>query len=106
MAQRAPHEMAVGRGEHEGKPKPGKLKELHIIIGAKPQGGHAIEHHFHNEGNMRAFHEPKTHFFGRNQGEEAMAHIAKHAGFSAPAVAAEGGEQPAAGAAEENEETE
>ena len=66
------HSMAMAeKAETRGRKK---LSELVIRPGAN--GGHMVEHRF---SNYRGYQEPKTHVFGPEQGEEMMAHVAKHA---------------------------
>lgn len=43
-------------------------------------GGHVFTHHMENaEGS---YHEPEMHAFGKEEGREALAHFAEHAGLS------------------------
>ena len=42
-------------------------------------GGHVFTHRMESEDGH--FHEPETHAFGKEQGKEALAHFAKHAGI-------------------------
>lgn len=58
-----------------GKP-PKKLSHLRVY---PPQGegeGHLIEHHF-----TSYEHEPERHVFAASEGQEALDHIAEHAGI-------------------------
>ena len=61
-----------------GRGKPAKVLD-HLRIHEAENGGHAIHHHF-----TSFEHEPEVHVFGKEQGEEAMMHIAKHANIKAP----------------------
>lgn len=66
----------------KAKKTPKVLERMEI----KPKlgGGHIITHHY--SGYQ---HEPKAHSFGKDDGEKAMAHIAKHAGLEE-----QGGSEP------------
>ena len=48
----------------------------HMTIRKAENGGHAIEHHF---GGFQ--HEPETHVFSKDEGQEAHEHIEKHMGM-------------------------
>jgi len=65
-------------GEHKGKPK------LHHLEIHKGKNGHKVVHvHHHSMGPMGM--EPSDdveHYFSKDQGEELLAHIEKHAGIS------------------------
>lgn len=52
-------------------------------------GGHIITHHYSSYQ-----HEPKAHEFAKDEGEEAIAHIAKHAGLPHPKIGEEEGDEP------------
>jgi len=55
-----------------------KKKELHHIeVEHSENGGHLVRHHFDNAGSM-TFHEPETHVFSEDQGEQMLEHLAKH----------------------------
>lgn len=64
-------------------PKRGK-EEKHEIRSIEhsrsSNGGHLIEHRFHN-GNG-SYKESETHTFGKDEGKKALAHFAEHAGLS------------------------
>ena len=55
--------------------RPAKVLESIRIKGAV-NGGHVIEHHF-----TSYEHQPESHAFGKDQGEEALEHIGKHMGM-------------------------
>lgn len=63
---------AVGVKAPKSTPKVLKRMEIEPKLG----GGHIITHHYSSYQ-----HEPKAHSFGKDDGERAMAHIAKHAGL-------------------------
>lgn len=65
------------KGEKESK---GKVREIHIIIGEGKDGGHAV-HVIHHGTKSEPYPESEKTHFGADQGEEAMMHIAKHAGI-------------------------
>ena len=66
------------RIEHGGvEPKRPKKELDHIRIKKAENGGHVIEHHF-----TSYEHQPESHAFGKDQREEALAHISKHMGVS------------------------
>jgi hypothetical protein len=57
-----------------------KGKQLHHMeVHEGEDGGHLIVHHYHEDGIMH--HMPKEFMFGREEGHEAMKHIAKHMHF-------------------------
>jgi hypothetical protein len=62
----------------EAKTPQSKGKRLHHLeVHRGEDGGHRIVHHYHDDG--MAYHPPKEHLFGKDEGPEVMAHIAKHA---------------------------
>lgn len=62
----------------KNRPKPKKvLREIRIE--EAENGGHSITHHF-----TSYEHDPETHVFGKEQGEEALLHIAQHANIKSP----------------------
>lgn len=63
--------------EREEKPKGAKLHHLEIHPGDGRRGGHIVEHHMH--GNGMDYKPPMKHVFGKDEGPEMMAHIARHA---------------------------
>ena len=54
----------------------GRKKLHHLEIHPAKNGGHMVMHHFSSD---RGYQEPATHVFGPDEGEEMMAHVAKHA---------------------------
>lgn len=78
-----------------GRKKPAKVLD-HLKIQEAENGGHTITHHF-----TSYEHEPETHVFGKEQGEEAMMHIAKHANISEPVEHEQAKEKEETGADEE-----
>lgn len=54
----------------------GRKKLHHMEIHPAKNGGHMVMHHF---ASGSGYQEPQTHVFGPEQGEEMMAHVAKHA---------------------------
>lgn len=63
-------------------PKKGAKPEMRSMEYEKSaNGGHVFTHRMHqSEGR---YIEPETHTFGKEQGKEALAHFAKHAGLEA-----------------------
>jgi len=55
--------------------RPAKKLE-HIRIKEAENGGHVIEHHF-----TSYEHQPESHAFGKDQGDEALAHIKESMGM-------------------------
>ena len=45
-------------------------------------GGHVFTHRMMNNGGGNTYYEPEVHTFGANEGKQALAHFAKHAGIS------------------------
>lgn len=72
---------------NKAKRTPKVLK--HMTIEPAMGGGHIITHHY-----TSYQHEPKAHEFAKDEGEEAMAHIARHAGLPHPKVEEQGGSEP------------
>ena len=50
-----------------------RLSHLEVHMGE--DGGHRIVHHYKDDG--LAYHRPTEHLFGKDEGKEVMAHIAK-----------------------------
>lgn len=69
------------------KPK-GKKVLAEIRIKPALGGGHVIEHHY--EGYQ---HDPRPYKFGANDGQKAIAHIARHAGLPMQGAEATGEEE-------------
>lgn len=56
---------------------PSKGKRLdHLRVSQGEDGGHVVEHHYAEDGMQ--YHKPKSHVFGKDEGMDAIAHIAKH----------------------------
>lgn len=72
---------------HKAKRQPKVLRRMEI----EPRlgGGHIITHHY-----TSYQHEPKAHEFAKDEGEEAMQHIAQHAGLPHPKLEEQGGSEP------------
>lgn len=68
-------EVTMARG---AKHKKGKKVLDHMRIKEAENGGHTVEHHY-NTVDGPGYHEPEMHVFGPDQGEEMLAHVAKHA---------------------------
>jgi hypothetical protein len=70
---------------------PTAKKELRrLSIEHAENGGHIVEHQFHQSEGM--YHDAETHVFGKDEGSKALAHIAEHMGMKGekePAAEAE-----------------
>ena len=67
-------------GYREATTPQSKGKRIHHLeIHNGEDGGHRVVHHFHDDG--MAYYPPKEHMFGKDEGHEVMAHVAKHAGI-------------------------
>lgn len=68
-------EMATAKGARKREAK----KELHHMeIHKAENGGHMVQHHFHQDGAR--YHEPEQHVFGEGEGHAMLAHVAEHMG--------------------------
>jgi hypothetical protein len=65
----------ITHGGMERKAPPKALDHVRIYKGEK--GGHIIEHHF-----TSYEHQPEKHPFSKDDGEGALAHVAKHMGIA------------------------
>jgi hypothetical protein len=70
--------MATAHAYKEAHTPPAGTKKLrHLLVKEGEDGGHVVEHHYHESGMV--YHKPKEYAFGKDEGEDVMAHIAKHA---------------------------
>jgi hypothetical protein len=71
--------------KHEYKeartPREKGKKLSHLEVSKGEEGGHVVKHVYENDG--MTYHKPTEHVFGADEGHEALAHIAKHAGIEA-----------------------
>ncbi len=67
--------------QHNAKARTGKLPTKMASMEYKPSenGGHVFTHRMESKDGH--YQEPETHAFGKEQGQEALAHFAKHAGI-------------------------
>lgn len=65
----------IAHGGMEMKKPPKKFS--HMEMRPAKNGGVTITHHFSNYE-----HRPEDHVFGKDEGEAALAHVAKHMGMS------------------------
>lgn len=66
------------------KKKKGKVNRMTIKKGKK--GGHVITHHHEYQPGMIGGSEDEDHVFGKDEGDEALKHIAKHMGMKTSSV--------------------
>jgi hypothetical protein len=60
-----------------------QLEQIHIKKVKGPNGGHLVMHHF--APSETAYHKPQEHMFGKDEGSDLMAHLAKHLGVKGEA---------------------
>lgn len=70
-------------GGLDRKSKPAKVLD-YITVKKGEKGGHIVEHHFTNYE-----HKSESYPFSKDDGEGALAHVAKHMGIEIPAGADE-----------------
>jgi hypothetical protein len=100
MAKAMPAKSMIGGGLQVAMPRearrPKKKHLKRMTIEKAKNGGHSITHAYESGPDM-PFEPDTTHVFGKDQGAEAMKHIAKHAGLkmaeAAPAEQAKPGKK-------------
>jgi hypothetical protein len=70
-----------------------KLSHIEIKPVKGENGGHIVTHHYQSDG--MSYKAPETHMFGKDEGSEMMAHVAKHMKVSMPEAKGEEHEGPA-----------
>jgi hypothetical protein len=85
--------------EAKAESKRGSYKKLHHIEITPikgENGGHLVEHHFHQDGN--AYRQPEQHLFGKDghsaDGTHLMEHLSKHLKVAMPEASQEEHEGP------------
>lgn len=76
MAVDSYHEARSG-----GKEKPKKMHHLRLHV---HKGGHLVTHHAHNEYGGHEEMPYHSEVFSKDQGEELLAHLAKHGKITVP----------------------